>query len=215
MKQLNYLLLTLLLLASAPLARATLGGAERDWRFTVYLDDDPVGHHSFTLTESEALRKLRSEARFTVKLLMIKAYGYEHEAEETWRGDCLNALKASTDDNGEKIAVVGSEKNGRFEIKKGTQAETLPSCVMTFAYWNPLILKQSKLLNPQNGEYLNVRIQPQGRETVAVKGKPVAADKYHLDAGKFQIDLWYADGGRWVALDSHLDNGRTLRYRIE
>ncbi|RQW83769.1 MAG: hypothetical protein EHM62_01525 [Methylococcus sp.] len=209
------LALTLILLGFFGLAQATTRIDDRDWNFTVYLDDDPVGRHRFTLDESEEMRQLRSEARFTVKLLMIKAYSYQHEAQETWRGDCLNALKANTDDNGEKIAVVGSEKNGRFEIKKGTQAETLPACIMTFAYWNPLILKQSKLLNPQNGEYLNVRVQPQGREAVQVKGKSVTADKYHLDAGKFQIDLWYADGGRWVALDSLLDNGRKLRYRIE
>jgi len=215
MKPLFSVLLSMLLLTTAPLARATVGGEKRDWRFTVYLDDDPVGRHSFTLTENEALRKLRSEARFTVKLLMIKAYGYEHEAEETWRGDCLTSLKASTDDNGDKSSVLGQARPDRFELRNGSTAENLPACIMTFAYWNPLILKQSRLLNPQTGEYLDVRIRAQGRENIPVRGQAVTAERYHLDAGKFQIDLWYADGSRWVALDSRLDNGRTLRYRIE
>jgi len=215
MKSFFHVLLSLLLLTAAPLTRATLAGEERDWRFTVYLDDDPVGRHTFTLTESEALRKLRSEARFTVKLLMIKAYGYEHEAEETWRGDCLTSLKASTDDNGDKSSVLGQARPDHFELRKGSSSETLPACIMTFAYWNPLILKQSRLLNPQTGEYLEVRIRAQGRENIPVRGSPVAAERYHLDAGKFQIDLWYADGNRWVALDSRLENGSTLRYRIE
>jgi hypothetical protein len=188
---------------------------DRDWNFTVYLDKDPVGTHRFTLTETAAMRKLRSEARFTVKFLMIKAYSYEHEADEIWQGDCLTTLKARTDDNGERSSVIGNERNGRFELKKGNLAETLPACIMSFAYWNPLMLKQSRLLNPQTGDYTDVSIKARGRESIPVRGKTVAADKYHLDAGKFQIDLWYADGGRWIALDSLLDNGRLLRYRIE
>lgn len=203
-----------LLAAMASTASAT-SGVGGDWNFTVYLDDDPVGSHRFTLTETAAMRKLRSEARFTVRILTIKAYSYEHEADETWRGDCLTALKARTDDNGDRSAVLGSEQNGRFELKKGNRAETLPACLMSFAYWNPLMLKQSRLLNPQTGDYTTVTIRPLGREAVPVRGQPVAADKYHLDAGKFQIDLWYADGGRWIALDSVLDNGKRLRYRIE
>lgn len=211
-------LLRLLLVAGLLLAmpaQSTPRSDERDWNFTVYLDEDPVGHHRFTLTETAAMRKLRSEARFTVRILMIKAYSYAHESNESWQGDCLATINARTDDNGDTTAVQGAARAGRFELRKGPVAETLPDCVMTFAYWNPLMLKQSRLLNPQTGDYTTVRIAPQGRETIPVRGEPVGADKYHLDAGKFQIDLWYADGGRWVGLDSLLDNGRKLRYRME
>jgi len=207
--------LTAGLLAAMAWTASATSGAGGDWNFTVYLDDDPVGSHRFTLTETPAMRKLRSEARFTVRILTIKAYSYEHEADETWQGDCLTTLKARTDDNGDRSAVLGAEQNGRFELKKGKAAETLPGCIMSFAYWNPLMLKQSRLLNPQTGDYTTVTIRPLGREAVPVRGQPVAADKYHLDAGKFQIDLWYADGGHWIALDSVLDNGKRLRYRIE
>jgi hypothetical protein len=48
-----------------------------------------------------------------------------------------------------------------------------------------------------------------------VRGQKINARRYHVDAGKFQIELWYADGERWVALDSVLDNGHRLRYRLE
>ncbi len=209
------MLAALMTISSA--AHATTASQPRndDWNFTVYLDDDAVGQHRFALSETESMRKLRSEARFTIKLLMIKAYSYAHEASETWQGDCLRDIQAKTDDNGDRSALLGYETNGRFELKKGKITETLPACIMTFAYWNPLILKQSRLLNPQTGEYTQVKIQSKGRETVPVRGKPVSADRYHLDAGKFQIDLWYANGERWVALDSTLENGSKLRYRIE
>jgi hypothetical protein len=42
------------------------------------------------------------------------------------------------------------------------------------------------------------------------------ARRYRRDAGKFQIDLWYGtEDRRWLALDSTLDNGRKLLYRLE
>ena len=208
------LMVTALMGNSQP-ALPTVADEPLDWQFKVYLDDDPVGVHRFKLDAGEAARKVRSEARFTVRFLTIKAYAYEHEAEETWRGDCLTTLKARTDDNGQQSTVIGQERGGRFELRKGSVAEQLTGCIMTFAYWNPLMLKQSRLLNPQSGDYIPVKIEARGREQVPVKGLPVSAERYHLDAGKFQIDLWYADGGRWVALDSLLDSGHTLRYRIE
>jgi hypothetical protein len=188
---------------------------EDAWNFKVYLDETPIGFHRFTLSETEAGRKLRSEARFDVKFLIIKAYSYAHEAFETWRGDCLTELRARTDDNGETSKVSGQLQGGRFRLTRGPDASDLPACVMSFAYWHPLMLKQQWLLNPQTGEYTQVRIRDQGPEAIPVRGQPMTAQRYRLDAGKFQIDLWYADGARWVGLDSLLDGGRKLRYRIE
>lgn len=213
MKPVKHLLTALALLA----CQAPAWAAPRDnlWNFTVYLDDEPVGFHRFTLAESEAGRTLTSEARFDVKFLMIKAYSYVHEAVETWRGDCLSELRARTDDNGEASRVEGQARDGRFRLRRGREETVLPGCVMSFAYWHPLMLEQKQLLNPQTGEYTGVRIEAKGREAIPVRGQSVAAQRYRLDAGKFQIDLWYADGGRWVALDSLLDNDRKLRYRIE
>ena len=39
---------------------------------------------------------------------------------------------------------------------------------MTFAYWNHDFLHQSRLLNPQTGEYMDVQIEKVGDETLAV-----------------------------------------------
>jgi len=49
---------------------------------------------------------------------------------------------------------------------------TLPDCIMTFAYWNPRFLDQPRLLNAQNGEYLDVTVHDLGTDTVAVRGAP-------------------------------------------
>lgn len=84
---------------------------------------------------------------------------------------------------------------------------------MTFAYWNPQILKARRLLNAQTGELLPVTVTPQGEETVEVRGKPVAAHRYRISGPRLQIDLWYA-GARWVALEALAEGGRRLRYEL-
>jgi hypothetical protein len=55
---------------------------------------------------------------------------------------------------------------------KGTQA--LEGCVMSFAYWNPAIRTQAKLLNAQSGKLEAVQVSRAGSGTVEVRGQPVA-----------------------------------------
>lgn len=186
------------------------------WNFKVYLDENPVGYHRFTLTQQASQRELHSEARFDVKLLMFTAYTYIHEANESWQGDCLASLQAKTDDNGDRIQVVGGREDGRFRLRTNRLQTDLPDCIMTFAYWHPEMIAQKHLLNPQTGEYTMVQIFSKGQEKMPVSGVERAAERYRLDAGKFKIDLWYGvEDHRWLALDSTLEGGRKLRYRIE
>ena len=211
MNRKTILLLGLLLTDSAfPAPRVDV------WDFKVYLNDTPVGSHRFTLTEQSSTRELRSEARFDVKFLMINAYTYVHKARECWRGNCLAGIRATTDDNGELTRVEGALDGQGFRLNTNGIRTELPGCIMTFAYWNPDLLAQTRLLNPQTGEYTEVRIDAKGDEQIPVQGRRLSVRRYRLDAGKFQIDLWYGvEDRRWLALDSTLEGGRRLRYRIE
>jgi len=187
-------LLTILLCAAAPAFAEA-----RAWDFRVFLGEREIGRHSFTLRERGAERELRSEARFDVRVLLIPAYRYRHDALERWRGDCLVSLQASTDDNGEPSAVDWRGQSG--------------ACDMSFAYWNPRMLQARRLLNAQTGEVVPVTVTAQGEETVQVRGRPVLAQRHRLAGPNLAIDLWYA-GGEWVALESAAAGGRTLRYRL-
>jgi hypothetical protein len=211
MNRKTILLLGLLLTDSAfPAPRVDV------WDFKVYLNDTPVGSHRFTLTEQSSTRELRSEARFDVKFLMFNAYTYVHKARESWRGNCLAGIRATTDDNGELTRVEGALDGQGFRLNTNGIRTELPGCIMTFAYWNPDLLAQTRLLNPQTGEYTEVRIDAKGDEQIPVQGRRLSVRRYRLDAGKFQIDLWYGvEDRRWLALDSTLEGGRRLRYRIE
>ncbi len=92
---------------------------------------------------------------------------------------------------------------------------TLPACVKSFAYWDESFVTESRLLNSQTGEFESVNLTRQGVETLQVSGRSLAAKHYSLRTGHLGIDLWYSNQGEWLALESHLENGRTLRYEIE
>ncbi|MFZ4702728.1 MAG: DUF6134 family protein [Candidatus Methylumidiphilus sp.] len=191
------------------------GGNDDNWNFKVYLDDKPVGFHNFTIDGESNERKLKSTARFDVDFFIFNAYSYQHESNERWDGNCVDEINATTNDNGEKISVHGKAEPVNFRLTTNKSQSELPACVMTFAYWNPEMLEQKRLLNPQDGKYLDVEITQIGSDTIKVRGENVSAAHYRLKAEKFLIDLWYSADRRWLALDSTLENGRLLRYRLE
>jgi hypothetical protein len=208
MSRLRSLLLVALLAPGLALA-----STEREWRFRVLLDGSDVGNHTFRVSENGGERRVESDARFTVKFFFIDAYTYVHRARERWQGDCLSELDARTDDNGKRIAVRGEGNGAAFEVEV-PQFARLPGCVMTFAYWNPAMLEQPRLLNVQTGELTEVRIEALGEEIVRVRGVATSARRYALHAPKFRIDLWYAGDASWVQLESRTEGGRVLRYEI-
>lgn len=202
---------TRILALMALFAATASPAATREWNFDVSLDGKPIGEHRFTLHELGDIRELDSQARFHVRFLFINAYRYEHRARERWAGDCLQSVAARTDANGKPRVVEGESANGQFRIRNGGAAVLQDACIQTFAYWNPSILDARRLLNPQTGEYVDVKVMPMGREVIAGQ----STERYRLLGGgetPLQIDLWYTAARDWVALESLTPEGRRLRY---
>ena len=187
----------------------------QEWAFDVFLDKNKIGKHSFTLINNT----LTSKAKFNVKVLFINAYQYNHTAVEQWQGDCLSGLEAHTVENKVTTDVRGAKNATGFEVGDGKTKQTLPACSMTFAYWNPKILEQKQLLNPQNAEYLNTTVEKLANETITVKGKPTETTHYKLKGAldgknKLNIELWYNLSNEWVALKSTTPEGYNINYKL-
>ena len=190
----------------------------REWAFDVYLDKTKIGQHTFKLNNAQ---ELVSQAKFNVKVLFINAYQYQHKAVENWQNNCLKTLEANTVENDVTTKVKGQLRDGNFAVDNGGDKQSLTSCPMTFAYWNQKILQQSKLLNPQNAEWLDTKISKVGTEMLDVKGEKVETTRYKLDASlngkpKLDIELWYENGSNdWVALKSITPEGYTINYKLK
>jgi hypothetical protein len=184
------------------------------WDFDVYLNDKKVGTHKFNVSDSDGVRQVISEASFHYKFLFISACRYEHSAEERWANDCLVEVDASTNANGKRTQVYGEQSSGGFIVDKDDKLTELPDCIMTFAYWNPEFLEQPRLLNPQTGDYVTVRVDKIGEEILEVRGKAVTATRFKLSADEIDLTLWYSLDKECLGLESIAKGGHIIRYEL-
>lgn len=199
---------------AAPSQANGSSGAISQWDFDVYLNKKKVGQHSFKVSQSDGVRRVQSEANFKYTVLFIPAYRYEHSAAERWLDDCLVEIDARTNANGDRIEVSGEQTNSGFLVATGASPTELPECVMTFAYWNPDFLDQSRLLNPQTGEFVDVSVEKIGDEILDVRGQPTAATRFRLTAYEIDLTLWYSPDNEWLALESVAKGGHIIRYEL-
>lgn len=196
------------------------GETSGSWQFSVLLDGKPIGTHRFELTPGDAATSwLRSEARFEVKILGFTAYRYRHRSDEHWSGDCLHSIAANTDDGGDLTAVSGEATAGNLVVtaRKGRKSSQAASsgCLLTFAYWNPdHLATQRQLLDQGTGRIEPVTITALSPFTIPVHNTPTAVTGLRITGLKHPIDVWYAAGKRWVGLDTTVDGGRKLTYRL-
>ncbi len=183
-----------------------------EYQFRVFLDGDEIGTHRVELKRQGDQKEVSIEANFDVKILFVNVYSYRHSNSETWKGQCLNNINARTDANGDDFFVVTRDNNQGLRLSTHDGDKQLEGCVRSFAYWDPRLLRTERLLNSQTGEYVPVSISELGAEAIELNGTKVTANRYQLIAENDVIDLWYANGNRWVALESKTENGMTIRY---
>jgi hypothetical protein len=202
-------------IASLLLSQDARAGISRNWEFRVLLDGRNIGRHEFHLDESGDTSRLTSNAQFDVKILFLSLYAYEHANVERWRGDCLESIESTTNDNGVHARVQGTRSPTGFAVTAGEDSTDLPHCVMTFAYWNPAFLAQSRLLNPQTGHYVLAQARTVGPDEILVRGKRISASRHQLLAEDAVIDIWYSTDGEWVGLATTVGGARRLEYRLD
>lgn len=188
----------------------------QDWTFQVALDGRPIGLHRFSWRAADdGVGTLTSEADFAVRLLGLELYRYRHQATERWRGGCLRELEAQTDDGGKRSRVRAQIQGEVLRISEPPPARDEAPCLMSYAYWQPALLQQSRLLNPQTGQVDAVRIERADDRRIAWRGGTVEAAGWRIVGPVQAVDLWYAaKGGGWIGLDAEVAGGRRLQYRM-
>jgi hypothetical protein len=194
---------------------AAAGDSARKLNFDVFLDDRAIGYQRFVLATTGEGMRIETRAEFAVKLLRITAFEYDHRNTELWRGGCLQSIDSRTDSNGKKYMVSGRARGDLFVVATNDGESRLGDCVASFAYWDrDALLQRQRLLNSQTGEYVPVEVRPLGAGSLTLGGRDVRVERFALSGRNIDITLAYAaDSGEWLALDSRLEAGRTLRYR--
>ncbi len=141
-------------------------------------------------------------------------YRYNHRGQEIWNGNTFESIATQTDDNGARYALKAKhDPNGVSVVREvappprsratirdfqqaGPKQVTMPASTLPTTHWNLNQVKQSAVLNSQNGDLAKVQIT-QGPETIkTTSGKTLEANRYSY-SGDVQMDQWFDDRGRW------------------
>ena len=218
MKQIKSISNILYMLGLISFSTASLGNIEptdKLWRFKVFLDDSAIGYHQFSLKQQAGIQTLHIKAEFDVKFLFINVYSYRHDNIETWNGDCLVTLSSNTDDNGDAVFVRINKQDDDQIIETPSGSTLVNTCLRSFAYWNPDLLKSGQLLNAQNGDLIDVDFIRIGTESLTFNDTRIPSDRYRLQGKDLEIDLWYSADKEWLGLQSTTENGSKLRYVLQ
>ncbi len=183
----------------------------REWHFDVSVDGLPIGTHDIIVREKGDARSVQSDMRYGVALLGVS---YKQHAEETWQADCLTRIDTRTEEKGAVTTVAGRLDAGAFVVTGPRGKEKLAPCVMSFAYWNPRVLRQTHLVNAQTGAWTPVTVHDLGKESLDVRGTSRPASHYRIDTERNRIELWYSPEGEWLGLRSTTRDGHVLSYRL-
>lgn len=174
--------------------------------FKVFLNDREVGQHRFELREQDESIEVSSAMSLDFKILRIKRIKYRHQANEIWQSGCLVSLLSETEKQGKASVVKANTDQSGLVVQRASETETLSGCVRGFSYWNPQWLEGDHLLNAETG--INVPVQISSRMTESDSIKHIK-----ITLPKTDINLQYDAAGEWLALQTELLIGGTLRYQ--
>ncbi|WAC71734.1 DUF6134 family protein [Roseateles sp. SL47] len=203
--------------ATPPSAATPSPPPTQTWNFDIRLDGKPIGTHRFEVSGPPDTRTVTSNARMDVKLLGLTVFRYRHQVEERWKGDCLDALKSSTDDDGKPQRV-----DWRREAAGSAAGTASPpsDCIMSYAYWHPALVQQRRLFNPQTGQIDDVKVERLPDAPIQVSGREVMGARWQLitkppTGDPQRLTLWLdRSDQRWLGLDARVRGDRLLTYRL-
>lgn len=193
-------------------ALATSTDFSERFSFRVFLDEKEIGYHRFDIQRNKKSERVSIDANFDIKFLFVNVYSYEHIAEEVWNDQCLERLESETKESGEEFFVSTNASNNGLQVETKDGLTVVDGCVRSFAYWDINRLDVRWLLNSQTGKYVPTKLESKGSAELQFEGTKYTAQLYVLHAEDAEIELYYDEDGRWMALKTQVKGGRTLAY---
>ncbi|SMH60549.1 DUF6134 family protein [Azospirillum agricola] len=185
--------LLLPLLSAAPLAGASATGAARSQTYQILMGEDPIGTEQVTVEPQGDRTRVTVTATTRVKVLFIN-FRYDHKREELWKGNALESMRATTDDDGTPHALELVRKGNSFALTADGKTSELPAGALPLTLWTPEVLKHPQLISVIDGAPYSVRTRAVGSEIVEAGGRKVEAQHHRIE-GDVERDLWFAADG--------------------
>lgn len=204
----SFLFIALLLLAMPQSSFAFAEKLTTNWRggipennflaYEILRKGKRLGFQSISFSEADngdVIADIHIQIDF--KLGPIPLFRYRHENREIWRDGQLIEMRARTNNNGEKEYVDLIREGGTLEGRGTKYAADLEGVTHSTSYFSPNFVRQTDLVSSQDGRRFKTETLEVGRETLNLKIGQVEATRFRT-TGKFKVDIWYTDDGRWV-----------------
>ena len=230
---LRLLALTVALLLAGPVAFAADAPYPSRITYAIYRDGQQIGRHVVTFDHKGPLKVVTVDCQVEVKALGVAAYRYSPRGREEWNGDQLQSLQAQTDDNGRRFTVTAERRDGALVVERTAPAPTptaaladqgyrgpdvsrqvLPGNLLPTSGWNFGQVKQTALLNTENGKVAQIQVTPAGQETVQTPSGSVATTRYRY-TGDLHMEQWFDSAGRWIKGTFSAFDGSTIEYILQ
>ncbi len=213
-RRFTYAALAGLGMAVVPLVRraASQLGPFKDLRFRVLRDGSEIGAHSIAFQSAGDRLTVRSAIRLQVKVAFITAFRYEHDGEEIWENGRIVSLRTRTDDDGPKYEVTGAPDGTGFRVVgPGGPYVCRAGMLTSGAVWHPDYVRQSAIINVEQGGEMGLSSRKLAEEPVASAGGQVMAQKYRMVTPQCGGFVWYDSAMRWLRADVEI-KGEKLKY---
>ena len=182
-----------------------------DMLFTVWRSGSEIGQHRVIFAPEDGGLTVRSILELAVKILGITVYRYTYRSQEVWQGDRLVALSSTIDDNGTPRKVEAKMTAAGLAVTGPAASETIARPILPSTHWNPATIAADRLLNTLSGKVDQVKLVPEGVETVPTGAGPRPATHY-LYTGEIHAESWYDADGHWLKLRFPGKDGTPIDY---
>jgi hypothetical protein len=179
--------------------------------YEVIREGEEIGTHSVTFWHEGRHLVIVTRTNIAVKLLGIKLYGFQYEAEEHWLDGGLTRLTSRTNNDGEMLTVNLAKASGRLRgVCNGTFLD-LPADLLPISVWHPDFVRQSLVLDQYKCVRRRVRATDRGVEPILAGMQSIGARHYTI-AGDLNRDVWYGPDGRTVKVVIPDDDGSEIAF---
>lgn len=182
-------------------------------KFAVTRDDMPIGTNTIDIEHKGPETKVQIVTHVTVGFAFLTLYKFDQTETEQWTNGHLVAMNAVTDDNGKVHRTNANNQDGKLVVDGDGQVQTVAPTIVPASLWNAAMLRQSVVLNPEDGKVMPVSVVDRGDDCLTVAGRAAHAHHYVIRTS-FTQDVWYDAAQRLVKLELKGQDGSTIRYQL-
>jgi hypothetical protein len=185
-------------------------GEAGEYTFTVLSDGQPIGRHRIAFEYEGDRVEIREATEIKVSLAGIPLYTFEHEARQLWRNGRAVRIDATTNDNGEHLAITVRDTPRGYVRRVNGRVDRFDDGATVLALWNRDTFGEGEYFSAVEDKVLHASFEYAGATEIVLAGRPVQTQRYRM-LGDEQHDLWFDERGHLakVALRRY---GATIEY---